>query len=391
MRFHVVSLPHTQTTSDFAACAYTAKVRNFCAMMKSRGHHVTLYSGEANDAPCDEHVVCISERERAAVVGADHYTAASFDYHLPHWLAFNGRAAAGIALRKRSRDFICLIAGRAHKAIADAHPDLPAVEFGIGYGGSFSKYRVWESYAWMHTCYGAEHPRDPHSVNGQWFDAVIPGYLDPDQFPAKCGDTCRVDGHKLWEILPGQSAACGVPGPCGDCASKGGDYFLYVGRMIERKGIHIAAQLCAKAGRRLVMAGPGTPPAGVEYAGVVGPEERGRLMAGARALIMPTIYIEPFGNVAIEAMACGTPVICTDWGAMTETVIEGVTGFRCRTFAEFLSAMEKVGDLDPGAIRGHVVRNYSLPVIAEKYERHFERLAQLWSAEGWYLDGRSAA
>jgi hypothetical protein len=49
---------------------------------------------------------------------------------------------------------------------------LLAVEFGIGYPGSFAKYRVFESYAWMHTTYGAQRGAD---IDGVWYDAVIPG------------------------------------------------------------------------------------------------------------------------------------------------------------------------------------------------------------------------
>lgn len=328
-------------------------------MMKDiMGHTVYLYAGEHNDAPCDEHVSCISEAERLEILGGKHYTAGSFDYGLPHWRAFNSRAAEAIRRRAGPRDFICIIGGLAHKQIADALPGMMTVEFGIGYGGTFSKWRVWESYAWMHTCYGAENPRNPNGIDGKWFDAVIPGYFEVEKFPYR---------------------------------AQKDDYFLYVGRMIERKGVHIAAEVCQKAGVRLIMAGAGEHiPSYGEYVGHIGPDQRGRLMSGARALIMPTTYIEPFGNVAVEAMACGTPVISTDWGAMCETVKDGVTGFRCRTFAEFRAALDDVATLKPKAIRQHAIDNYSLPVIAKKYDRHFRRLSQLW-AEGWYAKQRGVA
>ena len=63
MIFHVVSLPHTQTTSAYVHCAYTEKVRKLCNMMKSLGHTVYLYASEENEAECDELITCITKEE----------------------------------------------------------------------------------------------------------------------------------------------------------------------------------------------------------------------------------------------------------------------------------------------------------------------------------------
>ena len=355
MRLHVVSLPHTQTTEAFGACAYTNKVRLFCKMMKDLcGHEVFLYSGAENEAPCTEHFSCISEAERAAAVGNDHYSHAKFDPALPHWRTFNRNAIAAIAAHVKPHDFLCLIGGVCHQPIAMALPGMLAVEFGVGYSGTFTKYRVFESYAWMHAVYGA-HSGAAHDANGQWFDTVIPGYLERERFPF--GETK-------------------------------GDYFLFVGRLIERKGAHVAAEVCRAAGKRLLIAGQGNElPAYGEYVGVVGPEERGRLMSQAAAVFVPTIYLEPFGNVAVEAMACGTPVITTDWGAFTETVIQGETGFRCRTFQQFLDAVDGVHKLDRKAIRSYALRRFSLEAVAPRYDEYFRRLETLWG-DGWYARSR---
>lgn len=350
MRFHVAALPHTHTTAAYLSCAYTAKVINFCRMMKARGHTVFLYGGEQNEAPCTSHVVCVSEAERAAHVGQGHFTSASFDASLPFWRKANATMAAEIKARALPQDFVCLIGGVAQKPIADALPNMISVEYGIGYGGTFSKYRVFESYAWMHTIYGAETMGRPHDADGKWFDAVIPGYLDPAMFPF---------------------------------SAEKDDYFLFVGRLIERKGYRIAMEVAQALGKRLVVCGQGTPPDGCDYRGVVGPEERGRLMSRARAVFVPTIYLEPFGNVHVEAMACGTPVITTDWGVFTETVDEGVTGFRCRSFSEFKKAAEDAAHLDPYVIRSNAVSRFSLDVIGRQYEQYFTRLLTLWGA-GWY-------
>ena len=350
MRFHVVSLPHTQVTDAFSACAYTEKVRKFCRMMHEMlGHTVYLYAGDENEAPCDEHVSCISEDERAAACGNNHYSAASFDYSLPHWRHFNHRASLAIRKRAQPHDFICLIGGIAHKTIADALPEMMTVEFGIGYGGTFAKYRVFESYAWMHAIYGHQ-AGGPERADGFWYDAVIPGYFERERFP--------FSRHKQ-------------------------PYCCFVGRLIERKGYSIAVEVCRARKMRLLIAGQGDPPDYGEHVGVIGPKARGELMANAQACFVPTVYLEPFGNVAVEAMACGTPVIATDWGAMTETVIQGKTGFRCRSFQQFLDAVDDVRQLDPLEIRDHAVNNYSLEATAPKYESYFERLGTLWT-DGWY-------
>lgn len=357
MRFHVVSLPHTNTTQAFSACAFTEKVRKFCIMMKMMHHEVFLYAGETNEAPCDEHVMCVTEIERMGVLKGAHYTAASFDYSLPHWRRFNQRAAEAIKARAQPGDFVCIIGGLANKQLADALPGMMIVEFGIGYGGTFAPYRIWESYAWMHLCYGAaQAEHNPNAVDGIWMDAVIPGYFETENFTF---------------------------------SETKDDYFLYVGRLTDRKGYRLASQVAEKAKVRLILAGTGDePPAGTygEFIGHVGPAQRNALMSRARALFVPTLYIEPFGNVAVEAQACGTPVICTDWGAMTETVLHGTTGFRCRTYEQFRDAMSAVRDLDPFAIKMHAVSNYSLPVVALKYDTHFKSLAKLTTPEGWYAE-----
>lgn len=349
MRFHVVSLPHTNTTEAFCVCAYTEKVRKFCKMMHRLGHTVYLYAGGQNAAECYEWVTCATEDERRAAVGDKHYVEASFDWNLPHWQKFNANAIEAMKTRVQPQDFICLIGGVAQKQIADAFPHHQVVEFGIGYGGTFAKYKVWESYAWMHTCYGAS-VNDPHTLDGRWFDAVIPNSFEPEAFPFR---------------------------------AKKDDYFLFIGRMVDRKGVHIAADVCERLRVPLILAGIGTPPKYGQHVGVVGPEARGKLMAGAAAVFVPTLYIEPFGGVAVEAMLCGTPVITTDWGAFTETVVRGVSGFRCRTLREFVSAAKLVNTLDPHKIRDYAMKRYTLDVVGKQYERYFTRLGTLWG-EGWY-------
>jgi glycosyltransferase involved in cell wall biosynthesis len=84
-------------------------------------------------------------------------------------------------------------------------------------------------------------------------------------------------------------------------------------------------------------------------------------------------------------MSCGTPVITTDWGAFTETVQQGKTGFRCNTLAEFVQAAQDAEALDRNAIREYAISRYSTDVVRHQYDAYFKRLATL-QGKGWYAD-----
>jgi glycosyltransferase involved in cell wall biosynthesis len=162
------------------------------------------------------------------------------------------------------------------------------------------------------------------------------------------------------------------------------DYYVYLGRMTQRKGVDIASQACEAAGVKLIMAGSGNyiPKYG-EYIGEVNAHERKKLLGEAIAAFSPTLYLEPFCNSHIEAMAVGTPVITTNLGIFTETVQNGFNGFRCDTLAEFVKAIENVKSLDHRMIATDAYVNYSMDVIRYQYDRYFNRLLTLWD-KGWY-------
>jgi glycosyltransferase involved in cell wall biosynthesis len=247
-------------------------------------------------------------------------------------------------------------------ALACKDFDLLVAETGIGYSGVWAPYRVFESAAWRHYMASKE-PND----NLRWFDTVIPRGYFTQQFPFGFG---------------------------------GVDY-LYLGRLISRKGVKIAAETCQRIGARLLVAGQGVQSykngeflqtfdgtrleGNVQYLGVLNPTERAAVMGQVRAVFMPTWYLEPGGGVAIEAQLCGTPVITTPWGAMTETVLEGPqrTGFHCSVMSEFVSAAEHVETLDRVKIRQSAQARFSSKVIASKYDYYFKRLQTLYR-EGWY-------
>lgn len=348
MRLHVVGLPHTQTTKAYSNCAYTTKVRRFVPMMQSLGYDVTLYASELTDTE-GELVTCITRDEQAALIdvhGPQDVLKLPFEPEHPAWDVFNMRAAVKIAERAEPHDVVCLIAGRCQARIAAANPELLSVEFGVGYSGVFSAFKAFESYAWMHLVYGLG---GDWNARGSFYDRVIPNYFDPDEYEFR--------------------------------ADKDG-YLAYVGRLNEDKGVQIAAQVAAVTGRELVVAGQGPIiPEGCDYRGLVGPEERSKILAGASAVLVPSLYLEPFGGVAVEAMLSGTPAITTDWGAFPETVAHGVSGFRCRTLKDFVSAVAAADHLNPYDVEEHAMR-YSTDQVRHTYDRWFTDLDGLWGP-GW--------
>ena len=145
-----------------------------------------------------------------------------------------------------------------------------------------------------------------------------------------------------------------------------GGYFLFLGRMAPEKGVHRAARVAREAGVRLLIAAKMSEPAehryfqeevepfldqNVEYVGEVGKREKLALLAGARALVNPIRWAEPFGLVMIEALACGTPVLAFAEGAAPEIVDHGVTGFLCRDETDLKARLDQVGTLDRDACR----------------------------------------
>lgn len=344
MRLHVVSLPHTQTTRAYSTCAYTEKVRKFSSMMAERGHEVFLYAGEDNEAECSELVTCITKAEQAKSGFASPADYLKIDFNAPEpWATFNANVIREIGARIQPKDFICLITGTPAKPIADAFPRNLSVEFGIGYSGIFSPYKVFESYAWQNFIYGK------YGMNGNFYDTVIPNYYDVSEFPFS--DTKE-------------------------------DYYFFIGRLGANKGLPIAQEVCQKLGLKLKVAGPGDFSGYGEYVGVVGAAARGELMSKAVATFVPTRYIPPFEGVHAESMLCGTPVITTDFGVFSETVTP-LVGVRCSTFADFCAATAAVKLLRPARIRDYAMSKWSTEVVSRQYEAYFEKLLTLYG-DGWY-------
>jgi glycosyltransferase involved in cell wall biosynthesis len=169
-------------------------------------------------------------------------------------------------------------------------------------------------------------------------------------------------------------------------AARGGDYLLFLGRMLADKGPAQAISIAQEAGMPLVLAGPlhedydllAHPEIDgdrIRYVGRVGPQERNRLLAGAAALLFPVIYPEPFGVVLIEAMACGTPVIAAGLGAVPEIVTDGVTGLTAPSWQELSQLVVRAATLDRAAVRAAAEQRFDFRRMVDDHEALYRRIA----------------
>jgi len=349
--FHLLGTFQTPTNlKEGVGYAFCSKIMNISKALRSQGHKVIFYGAEGSEVECDEFVQVLEKKDLPADVW--HYRYVENGKH-PANEIFNIRCIEEIKKRKskyfHSRDILLIPTGAYQKPVAEAVGLNLVAEIGIGYKGIFTDHKIFESYAWEHWHYGKLNQSE-----GRFYDAVIPPIFDPKDFEYR---------------------------------EKKDDYFLYLGRIVHNKGVTIAKETCEAIGAKLKVAGKdqgmkNLKSENVELVGFADLEKRRELIAGAKAVFVPTIYIEPFGYVIMEAAMSGTPVITTDWGAFPEIVQHGKTGFRCRTLAQFIIAAQNIDKIKPADCR-EWAEEFTVEKIAPMYDQYFKQMQNLFG-RGWY-------
>jgi glycosyltransferase involved in cell wall biosynthesis len=166
---------------------------------------------------------------------------------------------------------------------------------------------------------------------------------------------------------------------------------VFLSRVEEIKGAHWAIEIARRTGNRLIIAGnhsdsgpegeywrskivPEIGRDGVEYIGPVDDVQKDKLLGGARAMVVPIRWNEPFGIVFAESLACGTPVVSCPTGALPEIVRQGVDGFLIQSIEEACEAVGKLGAIDRATCRRRAVEHFSADAVLTRYLELYTRL-----------------
>ena len=171
------------------------------------------------------------------------------------------------------------------------------------------------------------------------------------------------------------------------------NYFVWLGRLTPRKGLHLVVKLARELGFRLLIAGKVASPENekyfqkeiepylskkIQFLGEIQSEkEKSELLGSAKALIYPLLWEEPFGIVMIEAMACGTPVIAFPRGAAPEIIKDRKTGFLAKSLDGIKRAIKDIENISRIQCRQRVEKLFTVEKMAEEYEKIYYQLLKL--------------
>ena len=171
-----------------------------------------------------------------------------------------------------------------------------------------------------------------------------------------------------------------------------GDYLAFLGRISPEKGCDKAIDIARRTGLPLKVAAkigdgpdreyyesvirPRFREPGIEFVGEIREPEKAAFLGGARALLFPIDWPEPFGLVMIEAMACGTPVLAFPQGSVPEILEDGVTARIGRSVDDLVRAVEEIGTIDRRRCRETFERRFSDARMADDYEQVYHQLVE---------------
>jgi len=378
IRLHIPGIPYTITTDKYSHDAFTNRVKLFSPMMRSRGFEVYHYGIETSESGANKQIDLMTKEEWTELrIKTWQFVDPSLSYEeaikknndptqlvntLSNWSSplgkeFNAKFRKHLIANYRSKqtDIVCLALGRTYFDALDKL-GFVSVEIGIGYSGSYSDFRIFDAHTWLANTLGKEN-RQPENY---WF--VIPHPYDINQFklslnpnPLKVGYLGRITSLK----------GCGII------------------KEIAKRFPHVHFILCGQGDPKPFLDVPN-----VIYKSPIHGSERSNYLGDCVAFLHPAKYLEPFGCGPVEAQLCGTPVITSEWGGMTETVEQFKTGLHCHTLADYCYGIQMAldGKFDRNYIRERAVKMFDMNKLAYKYEYAFKSILDIFIPikNGWY-------
>ncbi len=378
IRLHIPAIPYTITRDEYSHDAFTNKVKLFSPMMRSVGFEVYHYGVETSISNATKQIDIMTKEEWTELriktwqfidtklsyedAVKKNNDSSEFISQLSNWSGplakeFNVRFRKHLIENYRSTktDIVCIPLSRTYQEALN-NLNCVVVAIGIGYSGSYSNYRIFESYSWMSSVL-AEEKKQPQNY---WF--VIPHAFDTNEFrlsikpePRKVGYLGRITNLK----------GCGII------------------KEIARRFPDVQFVLCGQGDHK-----PYTDLPNIIYKPPIHGKERSEYLGSCVAFLHLAKYLEPFGCAPVEAQLCGTPVICSDWGGMVETVEQGTTGLRGHTLADYCHGVQMAldGKFDRQYIRDRAVRLYDMYTLAHQYDYVFRSILDVHipGKNGWY-------
>lgn len=378
IRLHVPAIPYTITRDEFSHDAYTGKVQRFSPMMRSRGFEVYHYGIETSESGATKSFDLLTKEEwrqlRIETVKfvEPHHTheeavkrnddpsmiiSTLSNWGSPLTKEFNKRFRQKLIENYRSTktDIVCVPLGRTYQEALD-NLNVVKVESGIGYNGSYFDFRIFESYSWLSRTLGVDN-RQPSNY---WF--VVPNFFDTNEFqltvtpqPKKIGFLGRITDVKGCNIIV----------------------------EVAKRFPHVEFVLCGQGEYKQYLVAPN-----IKYKPPIHGAERSEYLGSCTAVLCVSKFLEPFCGVSAEAQLCGTPVICSDWGGMSENVEQFKTGLKGRTLADYCLGVQMAldGKFDRLYIRERAVRLFDMYKLAYDYEYALRSMLDVYIPEknGWY-------
>ncbi|QCP47763.1 glycosyltransferase family 4 protein [Trinickia violacea] len=169
------------------------------------------------------------------------------------------------------------------------------------------------------------------------------------------------------------------------------EYLAFLGRICPEKRVDTAIKIAALSGLPLKIAAkvdkvdqdyfkteiePLLSQAHVEFVGEINEAQKPEFLSGAKALLFPIDWSEPFGLVMIESMACGTPVIAFNRGSVPEVIDHGVTGYIVEDVQGAVAALQRLDELSRSEIRTQFEKRFSAKTMAQNYVDGYAALVQ---------------